>query len=117
VDGFPQTWIYSLEDARLLLHSLARRDALGFELRRFIVYQGTTFIGDGSYFEGSVGSAGDRTFTLEANRNSFACSGPNQQACGLLDKFFNSSGSNCAFVEELYLQCKYSYQYESNSCE
>ena len=117
VDGFPQTWIYSIEDARLLLHSLARRDTLGFELRRFIVYQGTTFIGDGSYFEGSVGSAGDRTFTLEANRNSFACSGPNEQACGLLDKFFNSSGSDCGFVEDLYLQCRYSYQYESNSCE
>jgi len=117
VDGFPETWIYSLEDARLLLHSLARRDSQGFELRRLIVYQGTTFIGDGAHFEGSVGAVGDRTFTLEANRNSFACSGANEKVCGLLNKFFYSSGGNCSFVESLYAACEYSFQYESNNCE
>jgi len=103
--GYPYAWIYNVSDARLLLHSLARRDAVGVSLRQHIAYQGTTFVGDGINTIRGVGEIGDLAFTTEANLNHFNCTGPNQEVCSLLDNFYASSEAQCSAIQTLFYAC------------
>lgn len=114
--GYPQAWINNVPDARLLLHSLARRDTVGFDLRQHIAYQGTTFFGDGVNFIRDVGALGDRTFIQEANLNHFNCTGENQALCELLDVFYLSSAAECTYIQDqIYRACRESYR-SGNFC-
>jgi hypothetical protein len=115
--GYPHAWLYSVDDSRTLLHALARRDSVGVALRRHIAYQGTTFIGDGVHFVRSVGAVGDRTFTTEANRNSFACEGENAEPCRLLDVFYNSSYAECQVISKLYTDCEDHFNLDNVKCK
>ena len=90
---------------------------MGVELRRHIAYQGTTFFGDGVNFIRDVGNIGDRTFTPEANLNSFACTGENAEVCGLLNTFYNSSYEQCQFIEKLYSDCEDTFNLGNIKCE
>ena len=116
LQGYPQAWIYSVDDARTLLHALARRDATGVALRSHIVRQGTTFFGEGKIIAGGVGALGDVTFTQEANANSFICDGDNEEACRLLNIFYNSSAALCTEIEGLYDTCLNQYNFQNNKC-
>lgn len=115
--GYPHAWLYSMDDARTLLHALARRDAVGVALRRHIAYQGTTFFGDGMNFTRGVGALGDRAFTTEANLNSFACDGENAEPCRLLDTFYESSYAHCREIEALYEVCEERFNLDNNKCK
>ena len=115
--GFPQAWIYSVDDARLLLHTLADRSKFGYEFRKLIVYQSTTLIGDGVHYINGVGAVGETTFILEANLNSFLCDGNNSNACFLANIVRGSNVGNCTFVEKLYTDCVYQFNFEDNKCK
>jgi len=107
LQGYPNAFIYSISDARVLLGKLASADDDGFEFRRHISSAGTTFIGDGSHFVNGVGDAGDLAFTQEYNRADFRCDDnpANKAACDILAANFTSSSTNCYVVEALYSQC------------
>lgn len=115
--GFPHAWIYSVDDARTLLHALARRDSTGVALRRHIAYQSTTFMGDGKTFIRGVGNIGDRTFITEANKNSFACDGENEEPCRLMNVFYNSSYAQCQVIQNLYTTCVTRYTLDNIKCK
>jgi hypothetical protein len=117
--GYPQAWLYSVDEARTLLHALARRDSVGVALRRHIVYQGTTFFGDGVNITRGVGELGDRTFTTEANLNSFSCDGDgeNAEVCQMLDNLYSSSPQHCLEIEELYTVCEDRYNLDNIKCK
>lgn len=115
--GYPHAWIYSIAEARTLLHALARRDFIGVELRRHIAYQATTFLGDGVNFIRGVGAVGDITFTKEANKNNFTCTGENEATCTLLDRQYFSSAADCQAVEDLYLFCVDQFNFQNNKCK
>ena len=115
--GFPNAYIYSIEDARLLLSVLASKDAVGLELRTHISYRGTTFIGDGVNYDNSMGDIGDVGFTLEANLGDFSCSGENSVACSLLNEEFTSSAAFCQSIEDMYLVCYNQYNFNNDKCK
>lgn len=115
--GFPQAWIYNINDARLLLHTLANRGKIGYEFRKMIVYQGTTLIGDGKNYVNGVGNIGELTFILEANLNSFLCTGDNSNVCNLINTVRGSNMANCSFVEYLYTDCVYQFTFQNNKCK
>ena len=117
LQGYPQAWLYSVDDARTLLYALAARNADGIALRKFITYQGTTFVGNGFNYSGGVGNVGEYTFTLEANLNRFACIGVNEAACRLMDVVYASSAAYCNAVEALYSSCQYQYQFANSRCK
>lgn len=117
LQGYPYTWIYDVEEARTLLDALARDDDIGVSFRRHIMYVGSTFIGDGVNFENGVGDAGDVTFTREANRGNFSCTGPNEAACRILDFFVSSSAAQCGVVGQLYDTCIKQYTFANDKCK
>jgi hypothetical protein len=106
IQGYPQAWIYSLSDARLLLDTLARTDQVGVNFRRHIMYTGSTFIGDGSRLVQGVGDVGDITFMREVNFADFTCPGqPTEAQCLLLNQTYTSSAEECQVIADLYKQC------------
>ena len=115
--GYTDAWIYSLDDARTLLHALARRDDIGVQLREHIAYRGTTFFGDGVNFVNSVGELGEVTFTKEANRGNFSCEGTNEPACAILDVFYESSTAQCFEIQALFEDCEDQFVFENNRCK
>jgi hypothetical protein len=115
--GYPQAWIYSVDDARLLLHSLARRDATGVALRRHLAYQSTTYFGDGRTFIRGVGALGDVAFTIESNTNSFACTGENAEVCSLLNTFYDSSYAECQVITEMFETCEFRFNLDNIKCK
>lgn len=116
-EGYPNTWISSVEDAKTLLFALARRDDIGVELRRLILFRGSTFIGDGVNFENGVGEVGEITYTTEANLGNFSCTGENAAACSLLNEFYASSAANCLFIQELHDSCVNQFNFLNNRCK
>jgi hypothetical protein len=116
--GYPQAWIYSVEDAKLLLDRLATHDQLSFEFRKQIMYKSTTYIGDGVNFIRDVGNVGDYTYTFEFNKANFSCNSDslNAKACEVLDEFFSSSADYCVEIEAWYTNCVNFYTYYDNKC-
>ncbi len=117
LQGYPYAWIYSIEDARILIDALARRDSVGVIFREHIMYVGSTLIGDGINKDNDVGDLGDVTFTREANRGNFSCIGPSSPACAILSRFINSSKEQCQAVGDLYTTCFNQYTYSNNKCK
>eukprot|EP01034_Spumella_vulgaris_P028799 gene28799-35723_t len=110
--GYPQAYIYSIDEARLLLDTLARQDQQGQDFRRHVLYTGSTFIGDGVNYVNGVGNVGEITFTPEANLGNFSChDSPNAAACDLLDTNYASSGKLCLQVEAMYTTCYNQYRF------
>jgi hypothetical protein len=106
IQGYPQAWLYSIPDARLLLDTLARNDQVGVDFRRHIMYLGSSFIGDDTVLVNEIGRKGEVTFMTEVNFADFTCPGTiTEEACELLNVNFTSSTEECAFIESLYKLC------------
>lgn len=103
--GFMSFWLYDIEDSRVLLAALSRRDQYGVAFRERLMYVGSTFFGDGINYVNSVGDLGEVTFTPEANRGNFSCTGPLARACEILNTFEDSSAAQCAAIDNLYDIC------------
>lgn len=117
LQGYPYAWIYSIEDSKVLLDELARTDARGVMFREHIMHIGSTLIGDGINKDNDVGDIGDVTFTREANRGNFSCTGSSGEACSILNRFINSSKEQCQAVGDLYTTCFNQYTYSNNKCK
>ncbi len=114
LQGFPYSWLYDLNDARMLLDLLASDSQDGLAFRRHIVYIGSTYIGDNIHYTNSVGDIGEVTFTREANFGNFNCSDSmHAYECSVLATFYNSSAAQCAVVQALYTTCAA----QSNGCK
>lgn len=106
LQGFPHTFIYSVDDSRRLLNLLASNTLEGLEFRRHVMYVGSTLIGDGVHFVNKVGNVGEVAFTREANLGDFSCDGKSfAYECNLLAQFYPSSAEQCNEVQQLYLKC------------
>jgi hypothetical protein len=118
LQGYPNAWLYSIEEARLLLNTLARNDNIGTAFRRHIMYTGSTFIGNGSKIIREVGEPGDVTFIAENYFASFECSKtPVSKVCDILDVRFTSSAADCAFIEDMYKECTREQLFHNNLCK
>lgn len=115
--GFSQTYIYNVEDARILLYKLAEQTDDGVAFRKHLFYIGSTFIGNGQHFVNGVGSVGEVTYTPEANYGNFSCDGTNAYSCSLLNVFYNSSSKVCKAIEAMYAQCEYQYIFNNVQCK
>ena len=109
--GFPTYYITDPADAKVLLTALSQRNNDGVRFRSHIIDIGTTFFGNGFYYENGVGDLGDITFTSEANRGNFSCPvdpvATNRQACSILQTNYTSSAVLCTYLDEtLYKVCR-----------
>ncbi|KAJ1414999.1 hypothetical protein B484DRAFT_454671, partial [Ochromonadaceae sp. CCMP2298] len=113
VQGYPHAWIYSVNESRTLLHALAARNEEGKELRRHVTLASTTFVGDGVNFVNALGAVGESTFTIEAARGDFSCSGASEAPCALLNRRYSSSSAECVVVQDLFNECVNQYTFQN----
>ena len=73
--GFPYSYIWSVEEAGALLKALADRSETGVGFRKGIAASATTYIGDGVNYKNGVGDIGDRAFTIENSFAKYFCDG------------------------------------------
>ena len=101
--GYPDAMISNVTESKILLETLSSTDASSVELRRFIMYQSTTLVGDGTNQDNGVGEIGEIAFTNENNIADYKCSGTGgdiEEACEILSLYVNSSSDQCLYIDE-----------------
>eukprot|EP01038_Epipyxis_sp_PR26KG_P014212 gene14212-19069_t len=112
--GYPQAWLYTIEESKELLDALCRKDYAGLEFRRNIMYRSTTLLGDGKHYINKIGDVGEVAFTPENNRGNFTCYGELEGVCQLLNESFASAASYCYQINTIYDKCTYQYTFKDN---
>lgn len=100
--GYPDARITNVTESRILLESLSSSDPASVELRRFIMYQSTTLVGDGTNQDNGVGEVGEIAFTNENNIANFSCPGEGgdvEVTCDVLAEYVNSSSEQCLYID------------------
>ena len=101
--GYPDARISNVTEARVLLDALSSRDPRSVEFRRFIMYQSTTLVGDGTNHDNGVGDVGEVAFTNENNIADYKCPDADGSniilACNILSEYVNSSADQCDYID------------------
>jgi hypothetical protein len=114
--GFPYSYIWSVDEAGALLKALADRSETGVEFRKGIAASATTYIGDGVNYKNGVGDIGDRAFTIENSFAKYFCDGIYSPICNLLDEAIVSSAEQCLSINDIYIICSYEV-FLTNTCK
>lgn len=100
--GYPNARISNVTESRILLETLSSTDQDSVEFRRFIMYQSTTLVGDGTNQVNGVGEIGEVAFTNENNIGDFTCPGVGgdvETGCSILSEYVNSSADQCTYID------------------
>jgi hypothetical protein len=100
--GYPDGRISNVTESRILLETLSSPAPSSVELRRFIMFQSTTLVGDGTNQDNGVGEVGEIAFTNENNIADFSCAGTGgdiETACDILAVYVNSSSEQCLYTD------------------
>jgi len=108
--GYPDALLSNVTEARILLETLSSPEPSSVELRRFIMFQSTTLVGDGTNHDNGVGDEGEIAFTNENNIADYTCPGASGEnielACDILAVYVNSSSDQCLYIDEtIFFTC------------
>lgn len=107
--GYPQTFIYDIEESRALLDLLADPSEDGVWFRRFIVKTGTTYYGKNEEVNNGMFYPGEVLYITESNQANFSCDPLNvhgsRESCDLMNVFYSSNETYCREIEAMYTDC------------
>jgi len=107
--GYPQTFIYDIEEIRSLLNLLADTSEDGVWFRRFIVKTGTTFYGNNEMVNNGMFYPGEVLYITEANQANFSCDPLNirgsRASCDIMNVLYSSNETFCREIEDMYDDC------------
>jgi len=120
--GYPHAKLNTVEEAKLVLDTLARRDRVGQTLRHHLTMQATTWRGDGNGYMNGIGADGEVVYAGVVDGNPFACDAglthvqdgvtlleadeDMREVCRTFNRLLVSDPSHCQYIQSLYDDCK-----------